>query len=217
MRSRKTNQDERSTGDTLGNIIPKNSGKSKSSIKRTIIPSPSRDKTNKSVEGVLSNVSNTRANENNTESSLEVTMKTSGQPSSFLDSDFSTKHQTQLHTNHIANNNSSKVSDPLLSSLSKQLEEQIHTLAQLESKIDASQNDREATFVKKNEVFYTKLEERVEELKDQQEMERHKIQDTAEKINDMIAMMKDNFRDEADKLAKKQQELTYMQVRNDYY
>lgn len=99
-------------------------------------------------------------------------------------------------------------------SIAKQLEQNINSLVELENKLDASNKDTEDLLVKKNDSFHSKLEQSVEDMKNQQEKERQKIHDTATKIDRMMTLMTDHYRDESDKLTQKQIELTNMQVRS---
>ena len=102
-----------------------------------------------------------------------------------------------------------------LNLISQQLEQNIHALHELRSKLDSSHEKTEKMLMKKNESFHSALEEAVKDIKVRQEEEQEKMYDTTNKINSMIALMTDRHQEESNALTQKQVELTNMQVRVD--
>jgi hypothetical protein len=131
------------------------------------------------------------------------------------------EHQIQpsainhINTNFNSNNSKkyvNKNTDVLLTSITEQLQENIGTLQQLEEKLGTSHKAAEDSLLKKNDMFYSKLEQSVAEIKNQHEDDTQELHDVTHKINDIMTFMMDHFKNESDTLTQKQLELTNLQV-----
>ncbi len=126
--------------------------------------------------------------------------------------------QIQAVDNHLHrlqnldHNKKEEKTNTLLHSITEQLQQNMDTLKQLETKINSSQKDTEEKILRKNDSLLNKLEQSVAEIQSQYLGDSTTLQSTVTNIHGFIESMLDQFKIENEKLVEKQLELKNLHV-----